>query len=227
MGTLLITILPSLLIVTFFVMSDRFREPNKEIIKVFTYGIILIFPAFYLNTFLGGIFASRSISENLISSFLTAAPVEETLKFCVLYFLVYKMKDFNEPIDGIVYGVVVSLGFATLENIYYVYFLSDYYDTSERALAIWRSFSAVPAHGVFGATMGYFFMNYCFSKKQSNLFLCILAPFLLHGFYNFFAADYFLISFLLIVISWIVVLRMFLILKKSQKTKKAEYEKKI
>ena len=127
MGTLLITILPSLLIVTFFVMSDRFREPNKEIIKVFVYGIIITFPAFYLNTFLGGVFASRSISESLIKSFLTAAPVEETLKFCVLYFLVYKMKDFNEPIDGIVYGVTVSLGFATLENFYYVYYVYAFY----------------------------------------------------------------------------------------------------
>ena len=227
MGTLLITILPSLLIVTFFVMSDRFREPNKEIIKVFVYGIIITFPAFYLNTFLGGIFASRSISESLIRSFLTAAPVEETLKFCVLYFLVYKMKDFNEPIDGIVYGVTVSLGFATLENFYYVYYVSDYYGESARITSIWRSFSAIPAHGVFGVAMGYFFMKYCFTKKQSNLFLCILAPFLLHGFYNFFAADYFIASLLLIIISWVVVLRMFLILKKSQKTKKTEYEKKV
>ena len=227
MVTLLITILPSLLIVTFFVMSDRFREPNKEILKVFVYGIILVFPAFYLNSALDAIFASRSISENLIRSFLTAAPVEEVLKFCVLYSLVYKMKDFNEPIDGIVYGVSVSLGFATLENIYYVYFLSDYFDSSARTLAIVRSFSAVPAHGVFGAVMGYFFMKYSFVKKQNNLFLCMFVPFLLHGFYNFFAADYFIVSFLLIVISWIVVLRMFSRLKKSQKTKKREYEKKV
>ena len=227
MVTLLITILPSLLIVTFFVMSDRFREPNKEILKVFVYGIILVFPAFYLNTALSEIFASRLISENLIRSFLTAAPVEEVLKFCVLYSLVYKMKDFNEPIDGIVYGVSVSLGFATLENIYYVYFLSDYFDSSARTLAIVRSFSAVPAHGVFGAVMGYFFMKYSFVKKQNNLFLCMFVPFLLHGFYNFFAADYFIVSFLLIVISWIVVLRMFLRLKKSQKKKKREYEKKV
>ena len=227
MGTLLITILPSLLIVTFFVMSDRFREPNKEIIKVFVYGIIITIPAFYLNTFLGEIFASRSISESLIRSFLTAAPVEETLKFCVLYFLVYKMKDFNEPIDGIVYGVTVSLGFATLENFYYVYYVSDYLDSSSRTFAIVRSFSAIPAHGVFGAVMGYFFMKFCFEKKQSNLFLCVFVPFLLHGFYNFFATDYFIVSFLLIVISWIVVLKMFARPKKSQKTKKTEYEKKV
>jgi len=227
MGTLLITILPSLLIVTFFVMSDRFREPNKEIIKVFVYGIIITFPAFYLNTSLLGIFASMTISKNLISSFLTAAPVEETLKFCVLYFLVYKMKDFNEPIDGVVYGVTVSLGFATLENFYYVYFLSDFYDISDRGLAIIRSFTAVPAHGVFGVAMGYFFMKYCFAKKQSNLFFCILVPFLLHGFYNFFVEDYFIVSLLLIIISWIVALRMFGKLKEAQKTKKREYEKKV
>ena len=227
MATLLITIIPSLLIITFFVMSDRFREPNKEIIKVFAYGILMCFPAFYLNKTLGQIFASRSISENLISSFLTAAPVEEVLKFCVLYSLVYKMKDFNEPIDGIVYGVSVSLGFATLENIYYVYFLNDYFDTSSRTLAVIRSFSAVPAHGVFGAVMGYYFMKYSFIKKQNNLFLCMFMPFLLHGFYNFFATDYFIISFLLIIISWIVVLRMFSRLKKSQKAKKREYEKKV
>ena len=81
--------------------------------------------------------------------FLTAAPVEEGLKLSVLYYFVYKMKDFNEPMDGIVYGVTVSLGFATLENFYYVYLLADYFKTTSMSLAILRSFSAVPAHAVF------------------------------------------------------------------------------
>ena len=118
MGTLLITILPSLLIVTFFVKSDRFPEPTNQIIKIFIYGILICFPAFLLNTALIDVYSSTGIRDVLISSFLSAAPVEEVLKFTVLYSLVYKMKDFNEPIDGIVYGVTVSLGFATLENIY-------------------------------------------------------------------------------------------------------------
>jgi len=227
MGTLLITILPSLLIVTFFVMSDKFREPNKEIIKVFVYGIIITFPAFYLNTFLGEIFASRSISESLIRSFLTAAPVEETLKFCVLYFLVYKMKDFNEPIDGIVYGVTVSLGFATLENIYYVYLLADHFQTTSMTLAVVRSFSAVPAHAVFGIFMGYFFMKYSFIKKGDNLFFAFIVPFVLHGCYNLFIASNFFVSLSLVIIAWIVALRLFSRLKKTQKIKRKEYEKKI
>ena len=123
MITLLITIIPSLLIVTSFVMSDRFPEPTKQIVKIFFYGILICFPAFFLNTALIDVYAKTGIGDGLISSFLSAAPVEEVLKFTVLYSLVYKMKDFNEPIDGIVYGVTVSLGFATLENIYYVYVL--------------------------------------------------------------------------------------------------------
>ena len=227
MATLLITILPSLLIILFFVKSDRFPEPTNQIIKIFFYGIFLCFPAFYLNTALGDIYANTGLSEGLISSFLSAAPVEEVLKFAVLYSLVYKMKDFNEPIDGVVYGVTVSLGFATLENIYYVYFLNDYFDTSSQSLAILRSFSAIPAHGVFGATMGYFFMKYSFISKQNNLALCMIVPILLHGSYNFFAHTYFIISLLIVIISWVVVLRAFLRLKKSQKIKKKEYEKKV
>ena len=79
------------------------------------------------------------------------------------------MKDFNEPMDGIVYGVCASLGFATLENFYYVYIISDTFGTSAMTLALVRAFSAVPAHAVFGIFMGYFFMKYVFVKKGENL----------------------------------------------------------
>ena len=227
MNLLLATILPSLLIIFVFVSSDKFREPAKEIIKVFFYGILITIPAYYLNTYLGDVWYATNASEELISSFLTAAPVEESLKLAVLYFLVYKMKDFNEPVDGIVYGVTVSLGFATLENIYYVYLLADYYETSSMAMAIGRSFSAVPAHAVFGVFMGYFFMKYSFIKKGDNLFFAFIVPFVLHGCYNLFVSSNFYIALLLVLISWIVALRMFSRLKKTQRRKRREYEKKI
>lgn len=227
MNVLLITILPSLLIVLFFVKSDQFPEPAYQIVKIFIYGIFLCFPAFYLNNALLDIYTNAGISDQLSSSFLSAGPVEEFLKFTVLYFLVYKMKDFNEPIDGIVYGVTVSLGFATLENIYYVYVLSDYFETTPLILAIVRSFSAIPAHGIFGATMGYFFMKYAFIQKQNNLALCLIVPILLHGAYNYFADSIFIISLLIIIVSWIIILKSFSRLKKSQKKKRREYEKKV
>ena len=227
MGLLLATILPSILIVFFFVKSDKFKEPNSEIIKVFFYGIFITIPAFFINTYLGGIWDSTQMDEGLRSSFFTAAPVEEGLKLAVLYFLVYKMKDFNEPVDGIVYGVTVSLGFATLENFYYVYVLAEYYETTPIYMAFLRSFSAVPAHAIFGVFMGYFFMKYSFIKKGDNLIFAFLVPFTLHGCYNLFIMSNFYISIILIIASWIIALRMFSKLKGNQRKKRKEYEKKV
>ena len=228
MPLLLATILPSILIILFFVNSDKFKEPKGEIIKVFIFGILITIPAYILNTFLRDFwYNNTAVSESLISSFLTAAPVEEGLKLSILYYFVYKMKDFNEPLDGIVYGVTVSLGFATLENIYYVYLLADHFQTTSMALAVLRSFSAVPAHAVFGIFMGYFFMKYAFIKKGDNLFFAFVIPFVLHGCYNLFISSNFYAAMLLIIISWIVALRMFSRLKKTQKKKRKEYEKKI
>ena len=137
------------------------------------------------------------------------------------------MKDFNEPIDGIVYGVTASLGFATLENFYYIYLLADYFQTSSMSLAIARSFSAVPAHAVFGVFMGYFFMRYTFIKKGDNLFFAFIIPFVLHGCYNLFVTSNFYVSLFLIFIAWIIALKMYSKLKKIQSNKKKEYEKKI
>ena len=228
MALLLATILPSILIILFFVYSDKFKEPKGEILKVFFYGILITIPAYFLNTYLDQFWHNNfRVSEGLISSFLTAAPVEEGLKLSILYFFVYKMKDFNEPIDGIVYGVTASLGFATLENFYYVYLLADYFETSSMSLAILRSFSAVPAHAVFGVFMGYFFMKYTFIKKRDNLLFAFVVPFVLHGCYNLFASSNFIVSLGLVLVSWIIALRMFSRLKKTQKKKKREYEKKI
>tara|TARA_B100001059_G_C17670633_1_gene494326 strand:- start:194 stop:880 length:687 start_codon:yes stop_codon:yes gene_type:complete len=228
MSLLLVTILPSILIILFFVNSDKFKEPKSEIIKVFIFGILITIPAYILNTFLGDFWYNNTkVSQNLISSFLTAAPVEEGLKLSILYYFVYKMKDFNEPLDGIVYGVTASLGFATLENIYYVYLLADHFQTTSMALAVVRSFSAVPAHAVFGIFMGYFFMKYSFIKKGDNLFFAFIVPFVLHGCYNLFIASNFFVSLSLVIIAWIVALRLFSRLKKTQKRKRREYEKKI
>ena len=105
---LLVTILPSLIIVLIFVKSDKFQEPNQSIIKIFVYGIIITIPAYIGNTIMFEVFRGFGFENlNLLNSFLTAAPIEEGLKFLVLFLVVYKMNHFNEPLDGMVYGVCV------------------------------------------------------------------------------------------------------------------------
>ena len=224
---LLVTILPPILIVIIFAVSDQFKEPNKEIILVFISGVLITIPAGYANNFLTELYLNYPfISEGLATSFLSAAAVEESLKFLVLYFVVFRLREFNEPLDAIVYGVCASLGFATLENIFYIFY-SDF-GIEPIYLSILRGFTTIPAHAIFGVMMGYFFMRYAFIHKSKSLFLSFLIPYLLHGFYNYFIGiNYFGISLALVIVSWFIGLKLFLKLRQEQRLKRGEYEKKI
>ena len=186
MTTLLITIVPSLIILSFFFFSDKFKEPNQTIAIVFFLGILICLPAGIINDFMYKTFNDGSdFSERLSSSFLSAAWSEELLKFVILYFIVLRRNEFNEPMDGIVYGVTVSLGFATFENYDYVFRWAEEWDVDPYQMAIWRSYSAVPMHGLMGCIMGFYFGMYAFSANKKYLILCLLIPFIIHGLYNF------------------------------------------
>ena len=120
------TLLPSILIFLYIYLSDRFRESKKLMFQVFLLGVLLIIPAGYLNQFIIKTFENNyPVNNALLIGFFAGGLVEEILKFSVLYYFVLKKNEFNEPMDGIVYGVLVSLGFATLENIEYVYLQSE------------------------------------------------------------------------------------------------------
>ena len=225
--TLLITILPPILIVIIFAASDKFKEPNKEIILVFISGILITIPAYFTNTFLHDLYLNYPfINEGLATSFLSAAVVEEGLKFLILYFVVYRLRQFNEPMDAIVYGVCASLGFAALENIYYVWNASTW-DVNPIRMLIERSIYPLAAHGICGVMMGYFFMKHVFFHKSKSLFLSFLIPYFLHGFYNYFIDINFWISLALVIVSWFIGIKLFLKLGQEQSLKSREYEKKV
>jgi len=109
--TLLITIGAPLAIITFIIYSDKFKEPLDLILKTFVLGIFLCIPAGELNYLL-----IQSPDQTYF-----AGLTEESLKFLVLYFYIRPKTAFNEPMDAIVYGTIASLGFATLENLSYVF----------------------------------------------------------------------------------------------------------
>jgi len=184
MSTLLITIVPSLLILIYFFLSDKFKEPKGTIALVFGLGVLICLPAGIINEFMEVNF-SNIFSERLLYSFLGPAWGEEILKFLILYTIVLKRNEFNEPMDGIVYGVVASLGFATYENYDYVFRLAETWNIDPAQMALWRSYSAVPMHGLNGCIMGFYFGKYAFTADKKYLVLSLLIPFLLHGFYNF------------------------------------------
>jgi len=172
MSTLLITIVPSILILSYFFLSDRFKEPKGSIALVFFLGILICLPAGIINDFMYDNFNDGSeLSKSLYSSFLGPAWSEEVLKFIILYFVVLRRNEFNEPMDGIVYGVAVSLGFATLENYEYVFILAEKWEIEPYTMAILRSYSAVPMHGLLGCVMGFYFGMYSFTANKKYLIL--------------------------------------------------------
>ena len=117
---LILTLAPPILIVLYFARSDKFPEPNKIIYLTFFLGILTIIPVGILNTIF--IFSVHTNVEDFLLNTYKAGPIEESFKFLVLYLFILKRKEFNEPMDGLVYGTCASLGFATWENMEYIYF---------------------------------------------------------------------------------------------------------
>jgi len=227
METLLITIVPSILIMLYFVFSDKFKEPKKIIIITFLFGILITIPAGYLNDFIIKTFKTKSELNNaLVGGFFAGGLVEETLKFLVLYFYVLREKAFNEPMDAIVYGIVVSLGFATLENYDYVYVWSEYYKLEPIEVAYARSYTAIPLHALCGVIMGFYFGMYAFVSGGKNLSLALIVPYIIHGSYNFLIAynNYF---YGVLIIALVFSIFLYKNVKKSQNLKEREHEDKI
>lgn len=181
----LLAILPGLLICYFIFGMDKYeKEPQLHLAVCFLLGIFSTLPAINLEQ-LGQRFFDNN--HGLFKIFLFATLVialsEELLKFLALMFFAYPRKVFNEPLDGIVYSVMVSMGFATLENIMYAQKYSDF------TTVIARAFTAVPAHGVFAVLMGYFVGKAKFEtlpvEKAKLMLKGIVSAVFLHGMYDF------------------------------------------
>ena len=171
--TLLITIGAPLVIIAFIVYSDKFKEPLDLILKTFFLGIFLCIPAGELNSWL-----IQSPNQSYF-----AGLTEESLKFIVLYFYIRPKAAFNEPMDAIVYGTIASLGFATLENLTYVYSGSP--ESDSFTIAIIRAISAIPLHACCGIIMGYFFGLHAFLGSKSALTKSLIIPISIHATYNY------------------------------------------
>ena len=181
----LIAILPTLALLLFFVYSDKFKEPKKTVLSTFILGIFIIAPleVFHYGT---QMILGEPIEYNaFFRAFFAAAFLEELFKFCVLFFFCTKFTEFNEPMDGIVYGITASLGFAFWENLQYIY-MPDREITESLQVAWMRAFTAVPSHAFDGVIMGFFIGRHYFRDYKSNINLvwALLIPVTLHGFYD-------------------------------------------
>ena len=185
------TIMPSILILAAVILSDRFREPLKPVLVTFFVGVFLCFPAGFLNSIL--IWGQNAPEQYTFLAGLT----EESLKFTAILLFVRNHSEFNEPMDAIVYGTLISLGFATLENLEYVY--NSHSAAESMQIATIRAVTAVPLHACCGVIMGYFFGIYAFSGQRLYLAKSLFLPMIFHAIYNFMATFSLLITALILM----------------------------
>ena len=182
-------IIPSIILIILVLKQDKIEsEPIGLLIKLFFFGALTTLPAGLLETWgeMGIMAITRDKDMQTLLMFLICVPlVEEGVKYIALA-TTWKHEAFNFTFDGVVYAVIVSLGFATLENILYV---MNYMSLQ---VALVRGILSVPLHCTCGVFMGYFYgmaRNHNahgeHSRSVLERLLALIVPLFIHGLYDF------------------------------------------
>jgi RsiW-degrading membrane proteinase PrsW (M82 family) len=226
MGLLALAVAPGIAICLYIYLKDRYnKEPRKLLIFCFLLGMLSIIPAIIIEVPLMKFVEPLMKNSALYTALATygiVAVSEEGSKFLVLRFYAYPKKAFDDPFDGIVYAVIIGMGFATLENIGYV--LSQGW-----VVGVFRLFLSVPGHATFAVLMGYNvgFAKFNPEKKNWYFFLALFWSIAFHGTFDFFLmAGKTGLHVLGAVISLIVALRLsFIAIKKKQEISRTYFIK--
>ena len=179
--SIIFAVIPSLLLLWYFYKRDLNPEPRGVLIKTFLLGILIVLPVmvFAFPLLLFNPKLSNPMLAGLYCALLCAAVPEEFFKFLVVTRYSARNPAFDEPMDGVVYGVTASLGFATLENIIYVL-------QGGWVVAVARALTAVASHACFGAILGYYVGQSRFNiERKVSAWWGLLAATLLHAMYDF------------------------------------------
>ena len=184
---LVLAIAPVATIILWIYLKDKYdKEPVITLSKFFILGILVSALAIYVEELLIKLNTFSKIGDMIYISFIVAGLTEEGLKALILIPNLLREKNFNEKLDGIIYSVFLSLGFATVENIIYILFEDP---TSVFQVSIIRAIISIPAHMMFAIIMGYYISKYKFnsskSKPKTYLIMSIIVPILLHGIFDF------------------------------------------
>ncbi len=181
---LLLAVLPGLAIAFLIYLRDiRQPEPYRLLLMSVIFGVICFFISrglgFLMHHFI--YINHEDVVHQMLAAFVFVGLVGEGSKFLFLRGFTFYYKDFNHPFDGIVFAIMVGMGYATAENIMYV--LSGDVDS-----AMLRIITSAPANAVFAVIMGYFLGEAKFYKNKALLYsvIALLFAALAHGYYDYF-----------------------------------------
>ncbi|MDD1708638.1 MAG: PrsW family glutamic-type intramembrane protease [Methanoregulaceae archaeon] len=146
----LLAIAPAAFWLWYFYNKDRYEpEPLSWILFIYLLGIAVTIPVAIIEGVMG-----EFLPEFLIVV-MVAPIVEEAGKYLVVRKTVYESGEFDEPVDGIIYAAAAGLGFATLENVIYVFSALETSLVLALQTGLIRAVISVPGHVLFSAMWGY------------------------------------------------------------------------
>ena len=179
-------LLPAVLLWVYIWKQDKQKEPTNWLVKAVMWGVAICMPVAIVEMGIEAVlFGVGGQPTNLVGTtvmaFLVAAIPEETFKLLALWLVLRKNPFFDEHFDGIVYAVCVGLGFAAIENVFYVIGNEDNW----AGVAVSRALLAVPGHYAFAVLMGYYYSVYHFvDRSQKVAVRILLVPVMAHGIYD-------------------------------------------
>jgi len=147
MNLFIAALAPVIVVIFYIYIKDKFeKEPKKLLLYNFLFGAIVSVFISSILYIIYDVYLPRSddfsVLQQFIKAFFVVALIEEFSKYIIVRFYAQPKSDFNEPFDGIVYAVMVSMGFAVVENLFYVL-------EGGLHVALLRAFTAIPAHATF------------------------------------------------------------------------------
>jgi RsiW-degrading membrane proteinase PrsW (M82 family) len=163
-------------------------EPASLRRKVALFGALSVIPAIFMELALSNQIGVRLDPEftyqgSAFKAFAVAGGIEEACKIMVVYWIVWRRPEFDERMDGIVYGARAGLGFALVENVMYLLVLAP---TVEAQVQMWvlRALLAVPGHALWTGMIGYCAARRRFDKHGLGLLGGLLLAVAFHGAYD-------------------------------------------
>ena len=115
-------IAPALLLLWLVVAADSRPEPPRVVWACVALGAVSVLPVAVVEFWLLHLlpFSADPLWAAGEKALLIAALPEEAAKIAIIAAIALKSRAFDEPMDGVVYGTAVGLGFAAVENFLYV-----------------------------------------------------------------------------------------------------------
>jgi RsiW-degrading membrane proteinase PrsW (M82 family) len=184
-GSVILALIFSILVAIFwlkkFQKMDKYeKEPERLIYLAFFAGVLAIFPSIALEApFRITTLPKSIILQNLFLSFLWVGMVEEFFKFLAVRLTVYRSKEFNEVMDGMIYMISAALGFAALENVGYMLGYGF-------SVGLFRAILSYLGHVSFSAILGYYLGKAKIEARGDWLWIGFLLAISLHWLYDAF-----------------------------------------